>query len=351
MKTARTRPNPENLIAVIAFLASNRFTLLSLAGLAAGTIAYYQLEMPGRLWFIAVPTILLIINFLFAAATRGILRNNLPLMIFHFALIALVALAFAGRMSFFQGTLELAEDEIFRGDPRQIENTRQGPWHRYGLADARFTNLGFQINYHTGIKRDQTVNRIALAPGDSGSRVIEIGDHVPLVIGHYRFYTTHNKGYAPVFEWRPTGSDTSVTGSIHLPAYPINEYRQALEWKLPGSGLALWTQLKIDENLLPEDQPFEFRIPERHRVVVRLGDRRFEMQPGDWIDLDGGALGYRQLSSWMGYKIDYDWTRPWMLATAIVGILALFAHYLLKFTRAGSPATGGVLSARRLNHA
>ena len=54
MKTARTRPNPENLIAVIAFLASNRFTLLSLAGLAAGTIAYYQLEMPGPLWFIAV---------------------------------------------------------------------------------------------------------------------------------------------------------------------------------------------------------------------------------------------------------------------------------------------------------
>lgn len=336
---------------MIAFLASNRFTLLSLILLAAGTIVYYQLELPGEIGFIAAPTILLIVNFLLAVVTRGILRNSLPLMVFHFALIALVALAFAGRMSYFQGTLELAEDEIFHGDPRQIENVRQGPWHRYGLADAGFTNLGFRINYHSGIRRDRTVNRVALVTPDGGGRVVEIGDHVPLVIGHYRIYTTHNKGYAPVFEWRPADSDSRTTGSIHLPAYPINEYRQALEWQLPGSGLTLWTQLKIDENLLPEDQPFEFRVPDRHRVVLRSGERRFEMRPGDWIDLDGGALGYRRLSTWMGYKIDYDWTRPWMLATAIVGILALFAHYLMKFYRAGSAVTRDTLSEGRWTHA
>ncbi|HEY5738915.1 MAG TPA: hypothetical protein VIW27_04280, partial [Gammaproteobacteria bacterium] len=212
----------------------------------------------------------------------------------------------------------------------------QGPWHRYGLADAEFSNLGFRINYRTGVKRDRTVNRIALNSADDGQQVVEIGDHVPLVIGHYRFYTSHNKGYAPVFEWLAAGSETPVIGSIHLPAYPINEYRQALEWQVPGSDLQLWTLLRIDENVLPEDRPFEFTVPEAHRIVVRVGEQRFEMAPGERIELDGGVLGYRGLSSWMGYKIDYDWTRPWLLATAIIAILSLFAHYVIKFARPGT---------------
>lgn len=331
---------------MIALLSSNRFTLLALVLLAAGSVAYYQFSIAGRLWFVALPTLLLVINFLFALAARGILRNNWPLMIFHFALVVLAALGLASRMSYFQATLELAEQEVFRGDPRQLDNLEQGPWHRYGLADAEFSNLGFRINYHQGIKRDRTVNRIGLA-ADGGRQVVEIGDHVPLVIGHYRFYTTHNKGYAPVFEWRGAGSDRPVTGSIHLPAYPINEYRQALEWQLPGNGPRLWTMLRIDENLLPEDRPFEFAIPARHRIVVRVGERRFEMSPGDRIELDEGLLSYRGLSAWMGYKVDYDWTRPWLLATAIIAILSLFAHYTWKFARAGSLPSRGTLASRQ----
>ena len=321
---------------MIIALASNRFTLLALMLLALGIIIYYQFSLPGRLWFIVFPSLLLIINFLLAVATRGILRQNWPLMVFHFALILLVALVFLGQMSYFQGTLELAENEVFSGDPRQLDNVRQGPWHRYALGDASFSNLGFRINYHSGVKRDRTVNRIERESGDAGQRIIEIGDHVPLVIDHYRFYTTHNKGYAPVFEWRPSDSSTVVTGSIHLPAYPINEYRQALEWQVPGSNHRLWTMLRIDENVLPEDRPFEFRVPRQHRIVVRIDERRYELNPGDRINLADGVLRYRELSTWMGYKIDYDWTRPWLLATAIVGLMALFVHYIFKFSLPGS---------------
>ncbi len=330
---------------MIALLSSNRFTLMCLVLLAAGSVAYYQFAIPGKTWFVALPTLLLVMNFLFAVAARGILRNNWPLMIFHFALIVLAALGLVSRMSYFQATLELAEQEVFRGDPRQLDNLSRGPWHRYGLADAEFSNLGFSINYHRGIKRDRTINRIGLA-ADGGRQVVEIGDHVPLVIGHYRFYTTHNKGYAPIFEWRQAGSDSALTGSIHLPAYPINEYRQALEWQIPGSGLRLWTMLRIDENVLPDDRPFEFAIPARHHIVVRIGERRFELSPGDQIELDEGVLSYKGLSSWMGYKVDYDWTRPWLLATAIIAILSLFAHYSWKFTRPGSLPSRELLASR-----
>jgi cytochrome c biogenesis protein len=331
---------------MITVLASNRFTLFALLLLAAGIVVYYQVVLTGRLWFIAVPTLLLVINFLCALTMRNILKNNWPLMVFHFALIVLVALVFLGQLSFFQGTLELAENEVFSGDPRQFDNVRQGPWHQYTLGEARFSNLGFSINYHSGVRRDRTINRIALGTEGSERRTIEIGDHVPLVIDHYRFYTSHNKGFAPVFEWRQSGSNKTVIGSIHLPAYPINEYRQALEWQIPGSDQRLWTQLKIDENVLPEDRPFEFRIPQQHRVVVRVGEQRFEMSPGDRIGVAGGVLQYRELSTWMGYKVDYDWTRPWLLATAIIGLLALFVHYLLKFAPPGSVSARKVLLPR-----
>ena len=335
MKTVKTRPESSLAAPLLTGLAGNRFTLLSLALLGAGIVVNYRADPPAGDWLVILPTLLLVINFLLALAIRGILKNNWPLMVFHFALLALVALVFAGRLSHFQGTLELAENEFFHGDAAQIDNIRQGPWHRYGLRDTRFANRGFRISYRSGVKRDRTVNRMEKLFEDGQPRIVEIGDHVPLVVGHYRFYTTHNKGYAPVFEWRADEGGRSSVGSIHLPSYPGNEFRQALEWQLPGSGLKLWTQLKIDEQVLPEDRAFEFSVPRRHRLVLRYADRRIEMIPGQSISLPGGELHYRGLTSWMGYKIDYDWTRPWLLATAIIGILALFVHYGAKFSLPG----------------
>ena len=47
---------------------------------------------------------------------------------------------------------------------------------------------------------------------------------------------------------------------MHLPAYPLHEYRQALEWTPPGSSLALWTMLQIDETLMPRPMAIEFTI-------------------------------------------------------------------------------------------
>ena len=216
--------------------ASNRATLLILLILAACIIVYYQTAIPGRIWILVVPTCLLILNFISALYFRQILKNNWLLMSFHFALIALVLLTFLGQMTFLQATLELAENEEFSG---QLENVRQGPWHQYGLAQTQFTNLGFQIRYHKGIRRADTRNQIQLTLPENRQQLIEIGDHVPLIIGHYRFYTSHNKGYAPVFEWRQKGSEEAVVGSIHIPAYPINEFRQALSCRflhlsLPG---------------------------------------------------------------------------------------------------------------------
>ncbi len=308
--------------------ASNRATLLLLIVQAVAIIFYYRAQAPASLWLLALPALLLIANFLLALALRGVLRNNPPLLVFHFALIVMVLLAFVGQMSALRGTVELAQNETFDG---RLENLRRGPWHRYRLGETRFTNLGFEIRYQPGVKRDKTVNRLALAHPDGTRRRVEIGDHVPLVIGHYRFYTSHNKGYAPIFEWRPAGGAAAVIGSVHLPAFPAHEFSQAREWRPPGSGLAVWTLLRIEDEVLPADREFMFRVPARHHLVLRIDDTRHELRPGDRLVLADGELAYLGLSTWMGYKVDYDWTRPWLLATALIGIFALFAHYLASF--------------------
>ena len=328
MKTVKTLLRQTGSVDLVSLFASNRTTLILLVILSIAITIYYQVSLQQRLWIIAVPTFLLILNFMLALATRDILKNSWPLMIFHFALIALVLLVFAGKLSFFSGTLELAESEEFAG---QMENIEQGPWHSYGLSETRFTNLGFQIRYREGIKRDRTINKIALNLHDGQQQTLEIGDHVPLVIGHYRFYTSHNKGYAPVFEWRPSSSTQAVVGSIHLPAYPVHEYRQALEWGVPGTDLKLWTMLNIEENVLPSDREFQFQVPEQHQLIVRHLDNRYALRPGDEINLPGGRLTYLKLTTWMGYKVDYDWTRPWLLSTVLIGLTGLFFHFIVKF--------------------
>ena len=251
MKTVKIHRSFSSTGESIRLFASNQTTLLLLLVLAFSIVFYYQVSFEGRIWLLIVPACLLILNFLLALFTRRIMKNNWLLMTFHFALIALVLLTFLGQMTYFRATLELGENEDFSG---QLENIRKGPWHQYGLAQTQFTNLGFQIRYHKGIRRNDTRNQIQIALPENRQQLIEIGDHVPLVIGHYRFYTSHNKGYAPVFEWRKKDSEEAVVGSIHLPAYPVHEFRQALEWRIPGSQHQIWTMLQIDDEVLPEDE-------------------------------------------------------------------------------------------------
>ena len=336
MKIVPTHPDQAQPVGMTMLLASSRSTLVLLVYLALSIIVFYQLPVEGRYWLLIPPVVLLMINFIAAGAVRGVMTSNLPLMLFHFALIILVVLSMLGQMSYLKATLELATNEEFAG---QLENVRKGAWHDYGLNDVRFTNLGFEINYHKGVKRNNTLNRIALSDADGTLSQVEIGDHVPLVIGHYRFYTSHNKGYAPVFAWKATQAKQSVSGSIHLPAYPTNEYRQALEWQIPGSQLKIWTQLKIEQDVLPLDRDFQFTLPQQHHLVIRYNDSRYELKAGDELELDQGILTYQGLTSWMGYKVDYDWTRPWLLATSLVALFNLFLHFLLKFRKAENALT------------
>lgn len=309
-------------------LASLRLTLAILAALAAGVAVYAAIEAASALW-VSVPLLALAANLCAAIATRPAFRRNGPLLAFHLALLAVVALAAAGRLTYLKGQLELTQGEVFGG---QLSAERAGPLHSGSLQQVRFVNDGFTIRYAPGLKRAETRNPVRVFEHDGRVRDLVIGDTEPLILEGYRFYTSHNKGFSLVFRWYPrTGAPER--GTVNLPSYPIHEHRQALEWQLPAGGPTVWTQLHFDKPPLDASTESWFRTPDSHHVVVRLGEARWELRQGQQIRLDAGDLVYEGVTTWMGYQVFYDWTIPWMLAACLTAILALGWHFARQFSR------------------
>lgn len=307
-------------------LASLKLTVVVLILLGAGIIISYHQEQ-ARTWPLVLPLAALAVNLAAAVATNGVFRRQSALLVFHLALIALVLLVAAGRLTYLKGKLELAQGEVFDGSLSEVE---AGPWHSWHLDRIPFVNEGFSIDYAPGVRRGPTRNTVAWQEADGRWQRAVVGDQEALIRAGYRFYTSHNKGFAPVFRWQPQGGEALV-GAVHLPAYPIHEYRQAQDWTPPGGREPLWVMLQFDEVILDPQQPSEFRLPEKHSLVVRRGETRHELAPGDTLELADGRLTYVGLRAWMGYTVFYDWTLPWLLAACVVAVLSLAWHFWVKF--------------------
>jgi cytochrome c biogenesis protein len=279
------------------------------------------------------------------------LTRRLPLLIFHFALLLLVLLVGVGRLTALDGRFELTQGVVYEG---QLIDSHMGAWHRGALEKLVFRHEGFEIDYAPGRKRGPTRNQISWVDDDGVGHREVIGDHRPLVIAGYRIYTSPNKGFAPVLSWLPdppaepaappSGArprrphkPVRAIGAVHLPSYPANELRQSREWALPD-GRTVWVKLDFDEQLIDSEQAATFRLPGQHSLVMWMGDRRAELKPGMGLDLPGGRLVYEGLRTWMGYRISYDPTLPWLLACALLAVWSLAWHYLRKFVDARRPA-------------
>lgn len=307
-------------------LASLKLTLVIIALLLAGSAVALQ-SREQMTWPLVLPLSLFAANLAGAVLTNAVFRRQSALLVFHLALIAILLLVAAARLTYLRGGFELAEGEVFDG---QLTGFEAGPWHWSRLDKASFQNLGFTIDYAPGIRRGQTRNRVRWVGDDGTPRETIVSDMDPLVRHGYRFSTTVNKGYAPVFLWRPVNG-TPVRGGVHLPAYPANENNQVQEWTPPGSDLKLSIALRIDEVILDPARPSEFRVPRRHAILLRAGTVTHELSPGTRVQLAGGTLVYEGLRTWMGYEVFYDWTMPWLLAACIVAVMSLAWHFWRKF--------------------
>jgi hypothetical protein len=308
-------------------LASLRLTLALIAALGAAIVLSYRGWLDGT-WALAVPLALLGLNLLAAVAARPRFRRQRALLLFHLGLAAIALLLAAGRLTYLRGTAEVAEGAQFDG---QLATVDAGPWHRSRLDRVQFTNEGFRIDYGAGVQRNRTRNAVRYVDDGGAERTGEVGDQAALVLAGYRFYTTPNKGYAPTFAWYPAGGGAPALGAVHLPSYPVHQYRQAREWQLPGSATRVWTMLQFDELILDPQRPSEFRLPARYTLVVRVGQLRRALQVGDAVELPEGKLVFDGLRTWMGYSVFYDATLHALLAACLFTVGALGWHLARKY--------------------
>ena len=306
-------------------LASLRLTAAALVLLAAGVLWAY-LDRRYSVPAMVAPMALLALNLGAAILINPKFRRQGALLVFHVALLVLVLLAAAGRLTYLNGRVELAVGEAFTGE---LLDAERGPLHSGSLERAAFRNEGFEIDYAPQWKRLETRNHVRWR-GARGEEVGVIGDQTPLVLEGYRFYTTSNKGFAPVFVWQPA-SGPAQRGSVHLPPYPVMQFGQQVEWILPGTKQTVTVKLPLDGELIDYGTRSGFRLPSNQAVELTVEKRQHSLAPGATLELAGGRLRYEGLTTWMGYVVFYDWTLPWLLAAALAAAGALGWHFWRRF--------------------
>ena len=306
-------------------LASLKLTAAALVLLAGGVVWAY-LERSHSVPAMVAPMTLLALNLAAAILVNPKFRRQVPLLIFHIALLALVLLAAAGRLTYLNGRVELSVGEAFSGE---LLDAQAGPLHPNRLARAAFVNEGFEIDYAPKWKRVQTRNLVRWR-GARGEETGVIGDQTPLVLEGYRFYTTSNKGFAPVFVWQPAGG-AAQRGSVHLPPYPVLQFAQEAQWTPPGGAETVTVKLPIDTELIDYHNASGFRLPPTHDLELTYGGQTRRLAPGASVELAGGRLRYEGLTTWMGYVVFSDWTLPWLLAAAALAAAALGWHFWRRF--------------------
>jgi hypothetical protein len=294
--------------------------------LAAGLLlaASRFLDREVGVW-IALPFAVLFLNLAAALFVNERMHAKPGLMVFHIGLAVLALLAAWGRLSLFDGRVEVSEGQPF--DPAIVVTREIGPLHFNRLAEVDFVQLDFSVDYAAGMKRRHTQSRVAVPGGRGGRTVVTVGDDVPLIVAGYRFYTSANRGFAPLIAFTGTGGET-VAGLAHLPSYPLNADNQGETWLIPGSNrqIALW--LHLPNPVYIEDQAWSFTKPAGAKLVVIDGERRVELALGEEVDLPEGRLAYLELRSWMGYVMNSDPSLNWLAAAALVSAGGLVWHTL-----------------------
>lgn len=309
-------------------LGSPRLALLGMAALGVGAALSYGNPVETSIWVLVVPLLFLAINLGVAIATNPRIYRRRGLLLFHIGLLSIVVLAAIGRLTFFEAHLELLDGAAF--DKEELFDVRSGQWHRSTLDQVYFVQNGFAVEYFAGLRRGLTYSTVTLTDeGKAEPRVV--GDDRPLVVNGYRFYTTYNKGFAPVLTWIPAQGEP-VTGAVHMPSYPLFAHKQDQTWTPPGAAtLQLW--LRLETGL---DEKNAWMLDTRHvqgTLVVESTAGRIEMKPGQVAELPGGQLRFERLVAWLGYKVFYDPTLLPLFIASILAVLGLSVHFWHKLPK------------------
>lgn len=326
-------------------LGSIRLALVGMLLLAIGAALSYDNPVDTPVWVLVVPLAFLAVNLLAAIATNPRINRRGGLLVFHLGLLAIIVLAGIGRLTHLDAQLEITEGSAFSS--AELDKLAKGPLHSGALEQLVFVQGSYTVDYAPGMVRGLTHSQVLIPDGKGGWESRVVGDDRPLLLEGYRFYTSFNKGFAPVLTWTPAQGEP-ISGTIHMPSYPLFEYKQDSSWTPPGEKgggkeIKFWLRLKTG---LREDAAWVLDGKTATGVlVVNTGQQRVELQPGQVVQLPGGSLRYERLTTWMGYKVFYDPTLHWLFWAAMMAVAGLGAHFWRKFGArmqplAASPATG-----------
>lgn len=312
-------------------LAVPRWVLLFFALTAVASLSVSKGWL-GATISMTLPFALLVVTLVASLLVHPRFRVDLPLLLLHLSLIGLVVLLVVARLVYLDGRATLTRGTAFDGELQMLE---RGPFHPGGFETLEFANEGFSEEYvlQSRGRYTATYNRLRWRDENGRWQQAVIGDDDPLLLHGYRIYTAQRRGYAPLFEWRPDDGPRQI-GDVQLSADVDLDEAPTASWSLPG-GLELWAQLQRPDGASPFDGDRRVvemdRLP--HRLVLRSGDRRFELQPGQGVELPGGRLTYLRLETWMGYMVSYDPTPPWIIAMILIGTGSLIAYYWRRLAR------------------
>lgn len=317
---------------VIAKFGSTKVTLTGFAVLGLALIAKEFSLLPAQ-WLVLVTLGVLTLNLAAALAVTSRLRQEPGLLIFHLALLALLILAAVGRLTHFDGHVEVMEGNAFSAAEVVVDG--RGVLHPALLEEIAFVQGPFSVNYAPGVKRARTRSEV-LFESASGVQKRDVGDDVPFTSHGFRFYTTHNKGIAVVLTWLPDSGET-MTGAVHMPAYPLFDWKQDNGWQPPGGpDIRFWLHLSTP---MQEDRAWTLTSDRVSGVLaVNAQGKRIEIKRGEQVRVGSGQLRFDELRGWMGYRIFFDPTLPWLLVAAVMAVFGL----ALQFWRNSVPRVRGV---------
>ena len=295
-----------------------------LAALAAVALTQTSLHPTLVMW---VPFLLLVINLVAAVLVTPRFRTDIPLLVFHLALLCLIFLFAIGRLTYLEGRALLTQDAAFSGIPDEV---RHGPWHGDRIGRIRFANLGITEVYPKFNDFRHTYNTVMWWDASGQPQVTEIGDDKPLIVEGFRIFASRNRGVSPILSWQPADGGPPQRGSLQLGQRFGDVFENAVAWKLPdGQDAWLALEARAEQPAAPAKETVDMGVYELdHVLVLRIGASRHLLRKGESIDLGAGRLTYERLLTWMGYRIVYDPTIPWIIGTIGVGIASLIWYYI-----------------------
>lgn len=312
------------------YLSAAFFLLMAPAALIIGPGG-----QPASLWLL-LPFLLLLVNLLAAILVNRRFRADLPLLIFHVSLLAVVFLFVIARLTYLDAATTLTSGTEFDG---RMTKQEMGAFHpREKLAGLRFANEGLRARYSDDGTYRGTYNQVSWLSPQGKIQYAEIGDDRPLLLNDYRIYATVHRGLAPLFRWQRKDRPPEV-GNIQLADHRAGEIPPSISWVLPG-GPEAWVQLTVANVPRPQGRyQVDLGAGEiEHHLVLRIGNDRRELKIGDTVVLPEGELTYLRLNSWMSYRIVYDPATAWIMATVLVAAASLIAFYLRRLQPSGDDA-------------